>query len=61
MHHKKLTSAGDSLNHQARDIINEISAALTSEELLSLNSQSVTDQSPAATSATQWLEEKGLV
>lgn len=53
--------ASDALDEGARDIINEISAALTSEELLSLNSQSVTDQSPASTIASQWLEEKDLV
>lgn len=51
----------DALDEQAQDIINEISAALTSEELLALNSQSVSDQAPAATIATQWLEDKGLI
>lgn len=53
--------ASEALDDQALDIINEISAALTSEELLSLNSRSVTDQSPAASIASQWLEDKGLI
>ena len=53
--------ASDALDEQAQDIINEISAALTSEELLALNSQSVSDQAPAATIATQWLEDRGLI
>ncbi len=53
--------ASDALDEQAQEIINEISAALTSEELLLLNSQSVTDQSPAATIASQWLADKGLL
>ncbi len=53
--------ASEALDAQAQDIINEISAALTAEDLISLNARSVTDQSPAATIATQWLTEKGLV
>lgn len=53
--------ASDALDEQAQEIINEISAALSPEDLVSLNSQSVRDQSPAGVIATQWLEEKGLL
>lgn len=53
--------ANDALDEQAREIINGVSAALTPEELLALNSQSVNDQAPAATIASQWLEDKGLI
>ena len=52
--------ASDALDEQAQEIINEISAALSPEDLVSLNSQSVRDQSPAGVIATQWLEEKEL-
>ncbi|WP_143336614.1 ABC transporter substrate-binding protein [Corynebacterium pacaense] len=52
--------ASDALDAPARDIINRISAALTSEDLINLNARSVDDQSPASTIAGQWLEEKGL-
>lgn len=53
--------ASDALDEQAQELINEINAALTPEDLISLNSRSVTEQSPAGTIATQWLEEKGLL
>ena len=52
--------ASDTLDKQAQEIINEISAALTPEDLVSLNVQSVTEQSPAADIAQQWLADKGL-
>lgn len=53
--------ASDALDDRAREIINKISAALTAEDLIALNTQSVTDQSPAGPIAQQWLAEKGLV
>jgi osmoprotectant transport system substrate-binding protein len=52
--------ASDKLDADAQDIINEISAALTPEGLVALNAQSVDDQSPAATIATQWLDENAI-
>jgi len=48
--------ASDKLDAAAVKIVNAISAALTPEGLVALNAQSVDDQSPAATIATEWLE-----
>lgn len=52
--------ASDKLDAEAVKIINAISAALTPEGLVALNAQSVDDQSPAATIATQWLKRNDL-
>lgn len=41
-------------------VLDEVNAALTSEELLSLNSQSVDEQADAADVAADWLSEQGL-
>jgi osmoprotectant transport system substrate-binding protein len=43
------------------DIINPISAALTSEGLIALNVESVDDQKSSADIATEWLEENDLL
>jgi osmoprotectant transport system substrate-binding protein len=48
--------ASDKLDEGAQEIINAISAALTPDGLVALNAQSIDDESPAATIATQWLE-----
>lgn len=53
--------ASDKVDEQATEIINEISAAMSPEDLVSLNNRSVTEQLPAADIAQQWLEEKGLL
>jgi osmoprotectant transport system substrate-binding protein len=45
----------------AADIINEVSAALTPEGLVSLNVQSTVDQESTPDIATAWLEENGLL
>lgn len=49
--------ASDKVDERAQGIVNAISAALTPEGLIALNAQSLTDQSPAATIAEQWLVE----
>lgn len=53
--------ASDKVDEQATEIINEISAAMSPEDLVSLNNRSVTEQLPAANIAQDWLEEKGLL
>ncbi len=53
--------ASDRVDEEAQAVVNEISAALTSEELIELNRRSTVDQSPAADIAASWLEEQGLV
>ncbi|MGP5602660.1 glycine betaine ABC transporter substrate-binding protein [Corynebacterium casei] len=53
--------ASDKVDEQAAEIINEISAAMSPEDLVSLNNRSVTEQLPAADIAQDWLEEKGLL
>jgi osmoprotectant transport system substrate-binding protein len=52
--------ASDKLDADAVKIIDAISAALTPEGLVALNAQSVDDQSPAATIASEWLTENDL-
>lgn len=51
----------DRVDEEAQGIIDEVSAALTSEELLALNGRSVDEQAPAADIAAAWLEEQGLL
>lgn len=41
-------------------VLDEVNAALTSEELISLNSQSVDEQADPADVAAEWLSEQGL-
>lgn len=53
--------ASDDVDDDAAAIIDEVSAALTAEDLLELNVRSVEDQSPAADIAETWLQEKGLL
>lgn len=53
--------ASDKVDDKAAEVINEVSAAMSPEDLVSLNNRSVTDQLPAADIAEDWLEEKGLV
>ena len=53
--------ASDKVDEQATEITNEISAAMSPEDLVSLNNRSVTEQLPAADIAQDWLEEKGLL
>lgn len=53
--------ASDKVDEEAQAIVNEVSGALTSEELLALNGRSVDEQAPAADIAADWLEEQGLL
>jgi osmoprotectant transport system substrate-binding protein len=53
--------ASDRVDEQAQEIVNGISAALTSDELIELNRRSTVEQSPAADIAASWLEEQGLL
>lgn len=45
---------------QVKDIINKVSAALTVDDLIALNSKSVNDQESTDKIASDWLTEKGL-
>lgn len=53
--------ASDKVDDKAAEVINEVSAAMSPEDLVSLNNRSVTEQLPAADIAKDWLEEKGLM
>jgi osmoprotectant transport system substrate-binding protein len=53
--------ASDKVDEEAAQIINDVSAAMSPDDLISLNNRSVTDQLPAAEIAKDWLEEKGLI
>ncbi|WP_157544486.1 ABC transporter substrate-binding protein [Jonesia quinghaiensis] len=53
--------ASERVDADAQAIINSISAAMTPEILRELNARSVTDQSPAATIAADWLADTGMV
>ena len=53
--------ASDKVDDKAAEVINEVSAAMSPEDLVSLNNRSVTEQLPAADIAKDWLEQKGLV
>src|SRR5699024_12056942 len=50
--------ASDKVDDKAAEVINEVSAAMSPEDLVSLNNRSVTEQLPAADIATDWLGEK---
>lgn len=45
----------------AAAIIDQVSAALTTEELVQLNARSVTEQAASSTIAGEWLTQKGLL
>jgi osmoprotectant transport system substrate-binding protein len=53
--------ASDDVDADAAAIIDAISAAMTAQELVSLNGRSVTEQLSAAVIAADWLAEQGLV
>ncbi|KRB72861.1 glycine/betaine ABC transporter [Nocardioides sp. Root190] len=52
--------ASDDVSDDAAAIINEISAAMTPEDLIALNQRSVDEKLPAATIAKDWLAENDL-
>ncbi|MGO4785799.1 ABC transporter substrate-binding protein [Cryobacterium sp. W22_MBD10_FK3] len=51
----------DKVDDGAAEIINAVSAKLTADTLVELNSQSVNDQAAADTIATDWLTKAGLL
>ncbi|MFD2757535.1 glycine betaine ABC transporter substrate-binding protein [Gulosibacter faecalis] len=53
--------ASDKIDDKAAEIINEVSAAMSPEDLISLNERSVTDQLPAAEIVKDWLSDEGLL
>jgi osmoprotectant transport system substrate-binding protein len=52
--------ASKKVDDKAADIINKVSAALTEEDLVELNAQSVNDQKSAKVIAKAWLDDKKL-
>ena len=52
--------ASTKVDDKAADIINKVSAALTEDDLVELNSQSVNDQKSAEVIAKAWLDDKKL-
>ncbi|ERG64664.1 hypothetical protein L332_09415 [Agrococcus pavilionensis RW1] len=53
--------ASDRVDEAAQEVVNGVTAALSSDALIELNRRSVEQQSPAADIARAWLEEEGLV
>lgn len=53
--------ASDNVDEGAAAVIDEVSAAMSAEELLDLNARSVNEELPAAEIAGDWLAEEGLV
>lgn len=53
--------AGENVSEDAAAVVDEVSAALTTEVLRDLNARSVTDELPSSTIAGDWLSEEGLV
>jgi osmoprotectant transport system substrate-binding protein len=51
----------DRVDDAARDAINEVIAALTTKELIALNTRSVDEEAKSTGIAKDWLKEKGLV
>jgi osmoprotectant transport system substrate-binding protein len=57
IHQEKLDELGDGF----ADVLNTVSAEMTTEDLTSLGVQVAVDQEDVATVATQWLTDKGLI
>lgn len=53
--------ASDRLTQEQAAIADRVSAALTGPELMALNARSVEEELPAATIASEWLRERGIV
>lgn len=53
--------AGENVSEDAAAVVDEVSAALTTEVLRDLNARSVTDELPSSTIAGDWLTEEGLL
>jgi len=52
--------ASDALDPAAADVINEVSAKLTADDLIAMNVQSTEDQASTPDIASEWLEQAGL-
>lgn len=52
--------ASDDITPDAADVINAVSAALTGQDLLNLNAESVNDERAATNIAKDWLAKQGL-
>jgi len=50
----------EKVDEKAADVLNAVSAALSEEDLVELNSQSVNDQKSAEDIASEWLEQENL-
>ena len=53
--------AGENVSEDAAAVVDEVSAALTTEVLRDLNARNVTDELPSSTIAGDWLTEEGLL
>lgn len=53
--------ASSNVDDKAQQIINDVNAALSADDLVSLNAESVNDQKSAEDIAKAWLADKGLV
>lgn len=51
----------DKVDDEAAEVLNEVSAELTAEDLVALNSESVNEEKSAASIASEWLKSAGLV
>lgn len=51
----------DKVDQEAQDILDEVNAALTQDDFVSLNSESVNDQKSAEVIAKAWLESNDLI
>lgn len=52
--------ASDKIDDAAAEVIDGVSAELTLDDLIEMNTRSVKEELPAATIATDWLADKGL-
>lgn len=52
--------ASDNVNDEAAEVINAVSAAMTPEDLIAMNSRSVNEELPAETIAKDWLAEANI-
>lgn len=53
--------ASDNVDDKAAGIINKVSAAMSTDDLVDLNARSIDEQLPAATIAKDWLDKEGLL
>ncbi len=56
----RIAVARDNVDEKAAEVVNVISAEMTPETLIALNTRSVKEEIPAATIAKDWLAEQDL-